>query len=151
MSQKKSARTIADPATLLAAAEKAPKVFHIAAYFRPIYVMREKGYSWRQLEKWLGEFGIKISAVHLRRLFVQEYARLDALTAAQLAAEGLPEDFFADDQKQRDPTDRLRAGDPEDFALEEARKKLLMEAGVSQEEFEGTDFTQPVTVGGRTL
>ena len=147
----KPARTIADPATLLAAAEKAPNVFNIAAYFRAIYVMRQKGHSWRELEKWVGKFGIKISAVHLRRLYVHENARLDALTAEQLAAEGLPADFFDEQRRKEDPTERLTAADPEDAALEDARRKMLMEAGVPNEVLEGTDFTQPVTVCGKTL
>lgn len=144
-------RIIADPAVLLAAAEEAPKVFDIASYFRAIYLMRQKGYSWRQLEKWVGEFGIKLSAVHLRRLFVQETTRLHELTAAQLAAEGLPEDFFDEQRRKEDPTERMTAADPEDIALEAARRKMLTEAGASDEELERADFTQPVTVNGKTL
>jgi len=52
---------IANPAILLKAAEDAPRVFNIAHYFRPIYVMREKGYSWREIGVWLGKFNILIS------------------------------------------------------------------------------------------
>ncbi len=125
---------------MLVAAEKAPSVFNIAAYFRAIYVMRQKGYSWRQLESWVHEFGVEISAVHLRRLYVQENARLTEMSAEGLAAQGCPEDMIDDLLSKNDPTGRLTAVDPEDAALIRARRKMLMDSGVTAEELEGADL-----------
>ncbi len=108
-----STRPIAAPAELLAAAETAPSIFNIAAYFTSIYLMREKGYSWRQLEAWLEKFGIEISAVHLRRLYVSEDARLTELSTAELSALGCPQHMIDHYLSKQDPAQRLTAADPE--------------------------------------
>src|SRR3954471_415194 len=124
---RKKAKKIADPAALLAAAESAPTVFNIAAYFRAIHVMRQKGYSWRDLETWGAKFGIKVSAVHLRRLYVQENARLAALSARELTAQGCPDDMIEELLRKADPTDRMTAVDPEDAVLIEQRRMAALE------------------------
>jgi len=74
------------PAEVLAAAELAPRAFDMASYFPAIRVMREKGHSWRDLADWLRQFEIEISYVHLRRLYIQESARM-AKTGASAAPE----------------------------------------------------------------
>jgi len=148
---RKTSPNIADPATLLAAAEKAPAVFNIAVYFRAIYVMRQKGYSWRDLESWAANFGIKISAVHLRRLYVQENARLSAQSADELAAQGCPDEMIADILRKADPTERLIAPDPEDAALEAKRRQAALDFGVPQEDVDQADFSQPIKLGDRTI
>ena len=61
--QEPSEPTIAEPETVLNAAKAAPKVFHIAPYFQALYVMRDKGHSWRYLSDWLVQFNIRISHV----------------------------------------------------------------------------------------
>lgn len=71
----KTGPEMVDPAALLQAAETAPRRFNITGYFPALRVMREKGYSWRQLDDWVRGFNIAISHVHLRRLYVQESAR----------------------------------------------------------------------------
>ncbi|MFI5358290.1 MAG: hypothetical protein ACHQ4G_13235, partial [Opitutales bacterium] len=71
-------RTPADPASLLVEAQRAPAAFDIAAYFPPLQIMRQKGYSWRALAQWLENYGLKVSAVHLRRLYVQQAGRRSA-------------------------------------------------------------------------
>lgn len=113
----KTTDKIASPKAVLKAAEKAPRVFSIGAYFRAIYVMREKGHSWRAIEEWLRQFNIEVSYVHLRRLFVQESERLSKLSRHEMEAEGLPdetiEDILKGFQEQGDPTRRLDASDPE--------------------------------------
>jgi len=139
------------PAALLAAAKKAPAVFSITTYFRAIYVMRQKGYSWRQLEKWVRDFGIKISAVHLRRLFVSESARLAELSARELADQGWSQDEIRNMVKQSDPAESLTAPDPEDAALIAQRRELLEEAGVPREEINKADLSFPVKVGDKTV
>jgi hypothetical protein len=53
----------------------------MASYFPAIRVMREKGHSWRDLAGWLRRFEIEISYVHLRRLYLQESARMEKLGA----------------------------------------------------------------------
>lgn len=146
-----SSQKIADPAKLLAAAQKAPAVFNIAAYFRAIYVMRQKGYSWRDLESWAAKFGIKISAVHLRRLYVQEDARLAVLSAQELAAQGFTDDMIADFLRRSDPTERLTAPDPDDAALMEKRRIAALEYGLSEEEIDGADLSKPIKLGDRIL
>lgn len=104
---------IASPDVVTAAAEKAPRVFHIGAYFRPIFLMREKGHSWRFISDWLRQFNIEVSYVHLRRLYVQEDARLDEVTAAQKRKLGMPEEMIAKDAADFDPVKRLTAPDPD--------------------------------------
>lgn len=105
---------IADPEAVLKAAQAAPKVFNIAAYFSPLYVMRKKGYSWRYLADWLKGFNIEVSHVHLHRLYVKEDARLDKLTRKELLNMGMSPEMISDREVDRDPTKRLVALDPED-------------------------------------
>jgi hypothetical protein len=116
-------REIAPPETLLDEAKKAPRVFNIGAYFRPIYIMREKGHSWRDLVGWLKRFNIEISHEHLRRLFMQEDKRLSRLSREDLRELGMPQDIIEDTlngyQEKSDPTKRLPAIDAQDIALEE--------------------------------
>ena len=90
--QKPRVRTkiIADPETVLKAAEAAPRVFNIAVYFHPLSLMREKGHSWRFIADWLKGFNIEISHVHLHRLYTKEDARLDRLSANDLREMGMP-------------------------------------------------------------
>jgi hypothetical protein len=107
---------IALPATVLEAAEKAPRVFHIAAYYRPIRVMRDKGYSWRELAEWLEQFNIQVSYVHLRRLFLHEDDRLSQLNEEEQRELGMPEDMIQEWKTLRDPAGRLGAADPEEDA-----------------------------------
>jgi hypothetical protein len=120
MKQKPSKRrtttpaSIAAPETLLKAAESAPNVFNIATYFRPLYVMRGKGYSWRYLADWLKGFNIEVSHVHLHRLYIKEDLRLDRLTNQQLLDMGIPQDMIEERAEKNDPTKRLIAVDPED-------------------------------------
>ena len=110
---------LADPKTILRAANAAPHIFNIAEYFRPLYVMREKGYSWRFLSNWLVGFGIEVSHVHLHRLYVKEDARLSRLTEQELLALGMPIEMIAEREAKEDPTKRLIAPDPEDEAGED--------------------------------
>jgi len=113
---------IASPKAVLSAAEKAPRVFNIGAYFRALYLMRDKGHSWRYLTEWLRQFNIEISYVHLNRLYAQESERLSRLTRSELEAEGMPSDYIDGIMKEfrekSDPTKRLPAIDAEDIALE---------------------------------
>lgn len=142
---------ISDPETMLAAAEKAPSVFNISSYFRALYVMRQKGYSWRDLESWAAKFGINISAVHLRRLYVQENARLAAKSAEELRAQGCPDEMIADILRKDDPTERLTAQDPEDAALEAKRRKAALEFGVPQDYVDQADLSHPIKLGDQTI
>ena len=107
-------KVIASPEAILTAAEKAPVVFNIAAYFQPIYIMREKGHSWRDLAVWLKQFIIEISHVHLRRLYVQEDIRLSKLTERELRELGISRERIAEYMEKKDPTKRLPAPDPDD-------------------------------------
>ena len=145
-----SSEKIADPETLLAAAEKAPSVFSIAGYFRPIYVMRRKGYSWRHLREWLHGFNIEISPVHLRRLYVQENERLSRLSAEELSAMGMPQEMIDGCLKESDPTKRLIAADPED-AVEAERREALLRSGLSGADIEKIDLSQPVKIGDQEI
>jgi hypothetical protein len=143
---------IADLATVLAAAKAAPAVFNITTYFLPLCIMRQKGYSWRQLGDWVAKFNITISPVHLRRLYVQENDRLASLTRKELVEKGCDSDTIDEILQSKDPTRKLTAIDPEDAALSKARRKLLQdEAGLSDEEIGNADLTSPVTVGGKKL
>lgn len=108
------AKTLADPETVLKAANAAPVVFNIAAYFSPLYVMRKKGYSWRYLADWLTVFNIEMSHVHLHRLYAKEDARLNKLTRRELMNLGMPPDMIEEIEEKKDPTKRLVAVDPED-------------------------------------
>lgn len=112
--RKASPPEIADPKAVLMAAEAAPRVFNVAEYFRSLYVMRAKGYSWRYLADWLKGFNIEVSHVHLHRLYVKEDLRLDRLTAKELQELGMPEEMIAERGAKNDPTKRLVAVDPED-------------------------------------
>lgn len=105
---------IALPETLLSAANAAPNVFNIAAYFTPLYVMRKKGYSWRYLADWLKGYNIEVSHVHLHRLYIKEDARLDKLSRKELLNMGMPPEMISEREEGRDPTKRLVALDPED-------------------------------------
>ena len=105
---------MADPKTVLRAANAAPLVFNIAAYFLPLCKMRQKGYSWRFLADWLKKFNIEISHVHLHRLYIKEDARLNRLNVEQLRQLGFPADRIAKGEADLDPTKRLVAADPED-------------------------------------
>jgi hypothetical protein len=108
-------KLIAAPGVLLKAAQDAPTVFSIGPYFPSLYVMRNKGHSWRFLaDEWLRKFNIYISHVHLHRLYTKEDARLDRLTATALRKLGMPEDMIAERNARDDPTKRLVALDPED-------------------------------------
>ena len=148
---KKPTLPIADPETLLQAAKNAPALFHISAYYHAIRIMREKGYSWRELEKWIAQFNIRMSAVHLRRLYLQEDARLTRLSVEQMKAMGWDEDMIKEQLRKDDPTNRLIAADPEEAAIEAARKEALLEAGVPAEALKSADFSQPVTVGRKKI
>lgn len=112
-------KKIATPAEMLAAAEAAPAVFHISAYFRPIYVMRQKGHSWRDLVKWLQQFNVDVSHAHLRRLYMHEDRRLSRLTEKELRKMGMPEKMIKEVLGKDDPTDRLPAPDPTTSKSEE--------------------------------
>ncbi len=105
---------IADPETVLNAAQAAPKVFHIASYFQALYVMRGKGHSWRYLSDWLVQFNIHISHVHLHRLYTAEDARLDKFDRKELRKIGMPREMIDERLAKDDPTKRLIAADPED-------------------------------------
>ena len=119
--EKADAREIAAPDAVLAAAEKAPRVFNISAYFRAIRIMREKGHSWRFLADWLKQFNIEVSYVHLNRLYAQEHERLSRLTRAEMEANGWPADeidaVIEEFAQKSDPTRRLHSVDAEDIAL----------------------------------
>lgn len=105
---------LASPNALLAAAKAAPHVFSISEYFHPLYVMRQKGYSWRYLADWLKGFNIEVSHVHLHRLYVKEDARLDRFNRKQLEQLGMPQEMIEEREAKHDPTKRLVAVDPED-------------------------------------
>jgi hypothetical protein len=107
-------KEISPPDDVLRAAEAAPRVFHIAAYYTPIWVMREKGHSWRAIATWLEQFHIEVSYVHLRRLFVQENRRLARLTRKELRALRMPEKMIDEIFEKTDPTERLPAADAGD-------------------------------------
>ena len=111
---RKKVNAIAEPATLLKAANEAPTVFSVAAYFTPLYVMRQKGHSWRYIADWLKGFHIEVSHVHLNRLYVKEDARLSRLTRNQLLDMGMPPEMIDERQTTDDPTKRFVAPDPED-------------------------------------
>jgi len=139
---------IANPAILLKAAEDAPRVFNIAHYFRPIYVMREKGYSWREIGVWLGKFNILISPVHLRRLYVQEHKRLSLLSADELRRLGASDELITQLFGDSDPTGHLIAADPESAAIQARRAVTLVEAGMSEEHIEReVDLGSPIKIG----
>lgn len=112
----------ASPADVLAAAQKAPRVFSIGAYYHPIYVMREKGHTWRYLAEWLQQFNIKISHVHLHRLYQAEEARLTQLTREELEAMGMPEAMIAETLQKADHSRRIPSVDPEALDETEAEK-----------------------------
>jgi hypothetical protein len=76
------------PEAVLAAAERAPRAFDMAAYHPAIRIMREKGNSWRDLAIWLRRFEIEISYVHLRRLYIQENARIARLGTGPAQEQG---------------------------------------------------------------
>jgi hypothetical protein len=111
--------TIASPEEVLAAAELAVPVFHIAKYYRPIRIMREKGYSWRDTAEFLHQFRIDISYVHLRRLFVEETKRLSKVNEQQLRKLGMHPDDIRERLEDVDPVDRLPAADPGDDDIDE--------------------------------
>jgi hypothetical protein len=121
-SPKGSPTEIMPPKTVLKAAMIAPRVFSIGAYFRAIYLMREKGHSWRYLAEWLKRFNIEISHVHLSRLFAQEDERLSQLSRKELSKAGMPPEMIDNLLKKSDPTKRLTSIDPEDIDIEEEGK-----------------------------
>ncbi|MDB6094524.1 MAG: hypothetical protein JWM32_2086 [Verrucomicrobia bacterium] len=100
------------------AAIKAPRVFSIGAYFQPIYLMREKGHSWRFLAEWLQQFNIEISHVHLSNLFAREDERLSRLTRKELYEIGMPKEMIEGILEREDPAKRLSAIDAEDLDLD---------------------------------
>lgn len=110
----KSPVKLAPPDVVLAAAQAAPHVFSISEYYPSLYLMREKGYSWRYISDWLKEFQIEISYVHLHRLYAKEHLRLTRLTRKELLALGMPPKMVAEHEEKKDPTKRLTAADPED-------------------------------------
>jgi hypothetical protein len=112
-----ASKSIPTPEELLRAAEQAPAAFNIAAYFRPIYIMREKGHSWRDLEQWLLRFNIEMSHVHLRRLYIQEDKRLSKLTEKELKKIGMPSKMITEILEKNDPIQRLPAPDPKTSTL----------------------------------
>ena len=63
---------IASPTAVLRFAEKAPRKVNIREYDDAIRVLRQKGYSWRKIAGVLERFGVKVSHVHLQRLYGQE-------------------------------------------------------------------------------
>jgi hypothetical protein len=105
---------IESPAKVLAAAELAVPVFNMAIYYRSVRLMREKGYSWRELADWLKQFRIEVSYAHLRRLFIAENKRLSKLTFEQLRAMGMPSEMAKEIIEKEDPVNRLPAADPGD-------------------------------------
>jgi hypothetical protein len=113
-----AAGEIMPPSAVMEAARKAPRVFHIAAYFQAIYVMREKGHSWRYLADWLAQFNIQISHVHLSRLYAQEDERLSQLTRKQLREIGMPPEMIEDILEKENPTKQLSSADAGDLDLE---------------------------------
>jgi hypothetical protein len=114
-STKRAKRSIPSPDTLLEAANKAPQVFNVSAYFKPLYVMRKKGHPWRYLAGvWLKSFNIEISHVHLHRLYSKEDARLSRLSRKELLEMGMPRKMIDEREAKDDPTKRLVAADPED-------------------------------------
>jgi len=118
-----NSQKIASPETVLAAAKRAPRVFSIGAYFRPIYEMRQKGYSWRYLAEWLQQFNISISFVQLSRLYAAEDERLSLLSRQELNELGMPEEMIQNFITKDDPSKRLPSRDAEDIADEIAAKE----------------------------
>jgi hypothetical protein len=99
----------------------------------------------------LNGHGIDISPVHLRRLFVQEDARLSELSAEELAKQGFSDEDIEEFMKRDDPTKRLVAADPEDVALEIKRREALRDYGVPEEEIAQADLSGPITIGDKTI
>lgn len=125
---RKTNSPVSEPDVLLQAAKAAPRVFSISVYFHALYVMRQKGYSWRYLADWLKGFNINVSHVHLHRLYLKEDMRLDRLTAKELQELGMPEEMIAERVEKNDPTKRLVAVDPEDeMSPEEYREYQKLE------------------------
>lgn len=116
--QKAIEPVVADPETVLKAAEAAPSVFNIPSYFKALYLMRKKGHSWRSLADWLTQFNIRISHVHLHRLYTAEDARLDKLTRHELRELGMPREMIEERLAKDDPNKRLVARDPDDEVSE---------------------------------
>ena len=112
----------APPEVVMAAAEKAPRVFSIGAYFRPIYLMREKGHTWRYLADWLKKFNINVSHVHLHRLYLAEDERLDRLSREELETLGMPEQMIEERLRSSGPRKRIPLVGPEDLDPVEDQK-----------------------------
>jgi hypothetical protein len=68
--------TVASPTAVLRFAEKAPRKINIREYDDAIRVLRQKNYSWRKIVGVLDRFGVKVSHVHLQRLYGQEEVSL---------------------------------------------------------------------------
>jgi uncharacterized protein YdaT len=118
-------KEIASPETVLKAAERAPRLFDVAAYFRGLYIMRDKGHSWRDLAQWLRQFKIEISHAHLRRLYIEEDERLSRLTVRELSELGMPEDQIKEFLEKHDPTKRLTAADITDREIAEKEDEAI--------------------------
>jgi len=117
-SNKATRGAIASPEEVLAAAELAVPVFHIAKYYGSIRLLRKKGYSWRWISDWLKQFRIEVSYVHLRRLFVEEDKRLSLLEERQLLELGMHPENIKETLEKDDPANRLPSADPWDEAEE---------------------------------
>jgi hypothetical protein len=102
-------KIISPPEAVLAAAQKAPRVFSIVTYFSAIYVMRKKGHSWRALSEWLEQFNIEVSHVHLNRLYAQEDERLSQLSIEDMETAGMPRDMI-EDYETKAKADKLLTG-----------------------------------------
>jgi len=120
-------RAIDLPETVLKAAAKAPRVFNMESYFRSIYIMRDKGHSWRDLSEWLKQFNIEISHAHLRRLYIEEDERLTRLTEREWREMGMPDDMIMDYLEKKDPTKRLTAPDLADRVEAEEVDEIIKE------------------------
>jgi DNA-binding transcriptional MerR regulator len=118
-------KAVASPEAVLKAAEKAPRIFNMEAYFRPIYIMREKGRSWRDLSEWLKQFNIEISHAHLRRLYIEEDERLGRLTEKELRDLGMPGEMIKEFLEKGDPTKRLTAADLADREAAEEEDAMI--------------------------
>ncbi len=136
---------IAPPEVVLKAAEEAPRVFSIGAYYQPIRTMRVKGRSWRETAGWLRQFNIRISHVHLRRLFVEENARLADLTKEELEGKGAPDEVIEEILEKGDPARRITARDPEEARVVRENVRRLREIGWAEEDIQKLLVEDPGT------
>jgi hypothetical protein len=83
-----------DPAALFRQAEQEPDIQTLSAYVDSIQILREKGFSYREIAEWLSERGVEVDHNAVYRVYTNSLSDYDAHLEEQREAEETREEAY---------------------------------------------------------